>query len=152
MIPAWVQFREAIARSVESYNEIEEGRECPAVTTESTDSKAITIQCNRNVPGGRFRVLVVVVKLGLVEKRIAITADIEEWETQQVDKDAIPPEPRKERFEFLVEAAEEVRLSYRGTSIPPADAADVVLMKALLPEEIQRVGSISIVKKQHEAA
>jgi hypothetical protein len=128
IIPAWLQFRAAVTESVASYNRIEEGRDHPAEIQESAEKNFITINCRRESTTRGVGLLSIVLQTGITDQRIAIWAAIEFWQLVN-DK---PSSKETENFEFLVEAEADVHLSSAGNKITPSEAADMVLMKALM--------------------
>lgn len=134
IIPAWNQFRVAVKDSVQSYNDIEEGKKFPAEVEDAPNQNRIIVKCNRGVASARFKTLIVIATMKLVQERIAIAAEIQSWETQQIDSKAVPPPPQVEGLEFLIEADANphICLSQNGEFLTPAEAADKVLLKALL--------------------
>jgi hypothetical protein len=136
VIPAWIQFRAAVTESVASYNRIEEGLEHPAELQETAEKNLITIKCKRQSTTKGIGLLNIVLRAGVTDQRIAIWAAIEFWQLVN-DK---PSSSDTDSFEFLVEAETEVHLSFAGTTITPSEAADMVLMKALMGLPVKSSG------------
>lgn len=75
--------------------------------------------------------------------KFAILALIETWILVN-DK---PSNQTTKNYEFLVEPDETLRLSFEGKQITPAEAAEIVLMKALLGLPLER-DAIAVIGKR----
>lgn len=147
LILAWSQFRAAANASVASFNKMEEGLANPAKIEESPD--LISVSCKRQSSSG-IGMLSVIAKMTITEtKRVAIAARVEFWSLAS----DLPTEPQDiEDFEFLVEAESEVCLSFEGNKLKPAEAADTVLLRALLALPARSNNITAVNKRNRDAA
>jgi hypothetical protein len=147
LILAWSEFRAATNASVASFNKIEEGIANPAKIEESP--YLVSVSCKRLSSSG-IGMLSVIAKMTVTEtKRVAIVARVEFW---SLGSD-LPSEPQDaENFEFLVEAESEVCLSFEGEKLKPAEAADTVLLRALLGLPAKSNNITAVNKRNRDAA
>lgn len=141
-IPAWTQFRTAIEDCVNSYRRMEDGRQYPVKVDDAPDKTFIAINCDRpasSTPG----MVRVTARMTVVDKKLAIVAVIDTW---LLVNDA-PSNQSSQEYEFLIEPDEDVRLSRDGKQLTPAEAAETVLMKALLGLPSER-NNIAVVSKR----
>jgi len=106
---------------------MDEGRECPAEIIENEEKNLITVTCKRQSAFGNGMVSVTA-KMTVADKKIAILAVIDTW----LLTDDRPSNQSTRQYEFLIEPEEDIRLSVEGRQVTPVEAAEVVLMKALL--------------------
>jgi hypothetical protein len=147
LVLAWSQFRAATCASVASFNRMEEGVANPAKLDESPDGDLLTVNCKRQSMSGSG-LLSVVAKMTLNEKRqVAILARVEFW---SLETDPASSQGAEE-FEFVAESEPEACLSHEGNRITAGEAADIVLMRALLGLPV-RSNVASVNKRPHVAA
>ena len=68
------------------------------------------------------------VQMTVTNNRLAIIAIIETW----LLTDDKPSNQSTKEYEFIIEPDETIRLSFEGKQVTPTQAAEMVLMKALL--------------------
>jgi len=144
LIVAWSQFRATVNALVATFNKMEEGLANPAKLDDSPD--LVTITCKRESSSGSG-MLNIVAKMTLTETRqVAILAWIEFWSLATTP----PLSQGTENFEFLVEPDPEIRLSFDEKQFTPVEAADTVMMKALLG--LPARSNIAVVNKRNRDA
>jgi hypothetical protein len=136
---AWSQFRIAVNSSVASFNKMEEGIANPAKLEESPE--LLTVNCKRQSTSGSG-LLNITAKMTITEtQQVAILARVEFWSLMTEP----PSNQGADDFTFLIEPETELSLSCDGVRFTPNEAADKVLMKALLG--LPKASGISAVKR-----
>lgn len=146
IVSTWAVFKAAVAELVDSYNAIPEGQTFPARIARSDDT-LIIVSSDRGIAADHYHNLAVSVSVQLREENYLIEVAAEEWTIDPISRQ------KKQVDEFLScnlgldgdPETNETWLGFQGKKFTPFDAAEHVLMQALLrkPQVLYKVAHMS---------